>query len=161
MGPPWTHPVSQIRVQKNRGRFTFVTGKSVVFAPTLLANGNVMVPYKDESDGKGKIAVYNDAGDLVVGATVFADTLVGSWRLPATLTDDNALFIGYTDNSDSKKAKYVIMNADGTVAVSPTALKGGVSYPLHATNVATVNKLAILYKDTATTSFWFDFLSGF
>ncbi len=120
-----------------------------------------MVPYKDESDGKGKIAVYNDAGDLVVGATVFADTLVGSWRLPATLTDDNALFIGYTDNSDSKKAKYVIMNADGTVAVSPTALKGGVSYPLHATNVATVNKLAILYKDTATTSFWFDFLSGF
>lgn len=138
----------------------FATTKSETFSPILLGNGNVMVSYKDLNDSnKGKIAVYNDAGDVVIGATVFANTDVSSWRLPTTLTDAGDAFIGYSDYNDAHKAKYSIVQPDGTVLVSSTALDGGIAFPLGVANVATVNKLAIVYRHKDDTSYWLGFLN--
>lgn len=71
------------------------------------------------------------------------------------------MFIAFTDSSDASKSKYAIVKADGTVSVSTTALGGGIVYPLGATNVATENKMAIVYKHKDDTSYWLGFLNGF
>ncbi|MBP7634406.1 hypothetical protein KBA41_09540 [Candidatus Ozemobacteraceae bacterium] len=163
----WATLVPRYRIFDSAGNIVkaetaFATTKSETFSPVLLANGNVMVTYKDLNDGnKGKFAVYNDSGDLVVGATVFADTDVASWRLPTALTDAGDVFIAFTDSSDASKSKYTIVKADGTVTVSATALDGGIAYPLGATNVATENKMAIVYRHKDDTSYWLGFLNGF
>lgn len=134
--------------------------KSGTISVLKMSNNNALIAYQDGTDShKGKVIAYDDAGTQIVAPRIFGATQ-GSWRLPMVNTDAGKVFITYNDGSDGNKAKYVVLNTDGTDSVSATNLPVGAAFPIYAANVETVDKIAVVYKDTASSIFWFDLLSG-
>ena len=138
----------------------FATTKSDYFVASRLANGNAMVAYQDKANSnKGKIVVYNAAGDVVVGPVTFTENEVADWALAATLADDGQLFIVYSDNSDNSNAKSALVSSNGTLTQTENSLPAGVSRPFAVTNFPNLAKFAVMYKDTSENKYWFDFIS--
>jgi len=134
--------------------------QSANIAALKLSNNNAMVAYQDATVNKGTVRVYDDAGTLVNGPVIFG-VVAYSWRMPMVNTDDNRVLIAYGDGSDGNKAKYVVLETDGSVSVPATALPAGAAFPIGATNVTTENKIAIVYRSAASDVYWYDLLNGY
>ncbi len=145
----------------SKARAVIANTRSGLMGALKMSNNNAMVAYQDSNDSnQGKIRIYDDAGTLQAGPVIFGTTQ-DSWQLPMVNTDAGKVLIAYGDGADGKKAKFVVLNTDGTVSVAATALAAGAAFPIGATNVATENKIAIVYKDAASAVYWYDFLNGY
>jgi hypothetical protein len=144
----------------SKARAVICNTKSGTLAALQLGDHNAMIAYQDTNDsGTGKVRVYDESGTLVAGPVSFGITR-GSSRMPMVTTGDGRVLIAFSDGADGGKAKYVLLNTDGSLSMAATALTGSAAFPVGATHVAAANKVAIVYKDAAAAVYWYDFLSG-
>ena len=146
--------------QVSKARAVICNTKSGTLAALQLGNHNAMIAYQDANDGNtGKVRVYDDSGALVAGPVSFGITQDSLW-MPMVNTGDGRVLIAFCDGTDGGKAKYVLLNTDGSLSMAATALTGSAALPVGATHVAAANKVAIVYKDAAAAVYWYDFLNG-
>jgi antitoxin component YwqK of YwqJK toxin-antitoxin module len=125
----------------------FEPGDIDYISPTALANGNILIAYRDENTNEGKFVIYDKDGNQIKAQTIF--NLANVYDVSATTLANGNVLIAYNDYSGDNKGKFVIFDEDGNQVKAPTVFEPKNIGYISPTALANDNVL-IAYRDENT-----------
>ncbi|MFC1645033.1 tail fiber domain-containing protein [Patescibacteria group bacterium] len=129
----------------------FESAATSYVSTTTLANGNVLIAYRDEGNSNyGTFTIYDSAGSQIVAPTVF-ESASTSHVSTTTLTNGNVL-IAYQDVGNSSYGTFVIYDSAGNQVIAPTVFESATTIYVSATTLTNGNTL-IAYQNGGNSSY--------